>query len=1080
MSSSPSPGGVNLPTAPQFEPNPQDLQQALALLEALRDPRRSDHVLALQSLTHNITSNVFILHMMFIFVHGQVAASGGVNTATQPLDINLRQLAGFIIKNYVFANLLQLTQEVQAYIKYELVKVLHDPCLDLRNTGAILLSKFTQCFPIEAWIDLLPPIIHYLDPQYLQVQPYSLDGCLQAMKRICEDSAMKLAMDHTIRPIEALLPKLLQLFHSPEATVRLRALESYNCLLYLLENSDSMPVANDYRSGSPNVSQSVAANVNHPLIMHMNTFISSLSALASDPEPKVRKVICSSLTTITCLHIALLEPFFKGICDFMSMTTLMDSNEDVAIESCEFWIAMLQHINNQGGIHHQSPHRQLLTTYLPIVIPNLITRLRLTQEQMENDRREEEEENSGQRKINIKPIHHRNNQSDTSGGPDDNANTTGNNGSAEGELSSKWTLRKQAALTLDSFALSFPPKDILANALPKIQECFQSNDSILQESGVLALGTLSNGCLDDMMIYLPQLYPFLMNNLIQNNLPEMRSITCWVLSRYCRLFADIYNNGMSYQQQHGSGDNVSPTHRDLHQHIIPPEQGIELYLKTLELLVGRMFDPHIKVIIATCSALCILIDNSFVIYNGSDDSECNILTNHVHTIFQVIGQAFDHYGAKAMLLLVDMIGTLSDTLGRDIISKTEISQLYLPKLMNNFITIISQSLDNNHDEEIDCRILPFLECFTSLLSQIGLEAKDYLPMILQRCVQLLGKTLLPLQRQQQSNGGTIVTSSTHDDNNDHDEEDEALMHLDYAICGFDVIAAMSEGLDINSFVSLISHQIGNLIQFLFIAMECNYCPELRQSAFSLAGELCKLSTDAKQSQLYLADDPLFPSNIAAMGDAKNALFTSELVTRLFHYATVNLQEDYPFVCNNAAWMIGELVVRFGNCSKLLAPFVIGNSTTGTGGMLERLVYALHSHEIQDNLKINLAVTIGRLGTVCTIEVASMAEDFFCDWCSVLAYPCPVTEKRQAFTGLLAVLHASQDLVLGNKATMYSLLVACVSWSDMAEGDLTPELAKGFGQVFAVLQAYDGPLWTRVINTFSHNGHSIQALISLFA
>lgn len=206
-------------------------------------------------------------------------------------------------------------------------------------------------------------------------------------------------------------------------------------------------------------------------------------------------------------------------------------------------------------------------------------------------------------------------------------------------------------------------------------------------------------------------------------------------------------------------------------------------------------------------------------------------------------------------------------------------------------------------------------------------------------------------------------------------------------------------------------------------------------------------------------------------DEKSGMFTPEIVNQLILLASHNLNDEYPFVCNNAAWMLGELVMRLGD-PKLLSPYI--------ATILERLVFALHSHEIQDNLKINLAVAIGRLGSICTIEVASMAEDFFCDWCSVLAFPCPAVEKRQAFTGLLDVLRASPDLLIDNKATTYSLLVACVSWSELEPGDLPAHLAKGFGQIFAELQARPTSHWTKVINTFRNNGHSVQTLISLFA
>lgn len=107
---------------------------------------------------------------------------------------------------------------------------------------------------------------------------------------------------------------------------------------------------------------------------------------------------------------------------------------------------------------------------------------------------------------------------------------------------SKWTLRKQAALLLDTIAVSsIDTNEILTYALPCIQECFQHSNILIKESGMLALGALSNGCLDAMLPYIPQLFPFFLSS-FNDSLPEMRCITCWVASRYSALFSVIYQN----------------------------------------------------------------------------------------------------------------------------------------------------------------------------------------------------------------------------------------------------------------------------------------------------------------------------------------------------------------------------------------------------------------------------------------------------------------------------------------------------------------------------------------------------------
>ena len=99
-------------------------------------------------------------------------------------------------------------------------------------------------------------------------------------------------------------------------------------------------------------------------------------------------------------------------------------------------------------------------------------------------------------------------------------------------------------------------------------------------------------------------------------------------------------------------------------------------------------------------------------------------------------------------------------------------------------------------------------------------------------------------------------------------------------------------------------------------------------------------------------------------------------------------------------------------------------------------------------------------------------------CSILSLPCPGVEKTQAFAGLLAVLHANQELVLGNKSNVYSLLVACGSWTD-ADIDIPNNLQQGFHNVFNAIRHHDVNQWARVMATFANNGYPAQALVEMF-
>ena len=100
------------------------------------------------------------------------------------------------------------------------------------------------------------------------------------------------------------------------------------------------------------------------------------------------------------------------------------------------------------------------------------------------------------------------------------------------ENNSYWYLRKQAALTFDNICRQFSASDhLLPSALPTIEATLNSTEPAIRECGLLALGALALGPQQQMISHLNDLFPFLLNN-TSDTTAEIRSITCWVLSRY--------------------------------------------------------------------------------------------------------------------------------------------------------------------------------------------------------------------------------------------------------------------------------------------------------------------------------------------------------------------------------------------------------------------------------------------------------------------------------------------------------------------------------------------------------------------
>jgi transportin-1 len=178
------------------------------------------------------------------------------------------------------------------------------------------------------------------------------------------------------------------------------------------------------------------------------------------------------------------------------------------------------------------------------------------------------------------------------------------------------------------------------------------------------------------------------------------------------------------------------------------------------------------------------------------------------------------------------------------------------------------------------RMFPMLECLTSVLAAIGLEAQQYVLHIYTRCYRLCE---------------TVISSHQRAQGNPHSPSDEAgddLPNKDFAICGLDVISAQCEGLG-ELFATLVNDAGSKegLFQLIFAALQ-DPLPELRQSGFSLAGEICKHAI---------------------------ALVSPAVAAQLLQACVLSLDTDYPLVCNNAAWAAGELALQVGG--EFLQPYI---------------------------------------------------------------------------------------------------------------------------------------------------------------
>ena len=131
----------------------------------------------------------------------------------------------------------------------------------------------------------------------------------------------------------------------------------------------------------------------------------------------------------------------------------------------------------------------------------------------------------------------------------------------------------------------------------------------MRESGILALGAIAEGCIDDVQAYLPQLVPWLIQTL-NDPKPLIRSITCWSLSRYSKWVVAKHSEGATESDG---------------------------YLRPLmQELLKRVLDHNKKVQEAACSAFATLEEDALL-----------QLVPYLEPILQNLMFAFGKYQARA-------------------------------------------------------------------------------------------------------------------------------------------------------------------------------------------------------------------------------------------------------------------------------------------------------------------------------------------------------------------------------------------------------------------------------------------------
>ncbi|CAM9706397.1 unnamed protein product, partial [Ectocarpus fasciculatus] len=902
----------------------------------------------------------FALHVVHVF------------SQARDVPIDVRQLAGLLVKNYIVMSGSYSTLEspVRNIIKHFIIVAISDPEPSVRNTATNLLSGMSRKLPVEEWSGMVETIIQRINAS--PSDPDCLDGSLTALRRISEDAGEKMAVDSSRYPLMHVIPVLFAACKSSSAKHRLLALDSLISLLFVI--FDPPPINKPPPGGSAPPS----------LTSFVNEFLSTIFHLATDGDASIRTSVCQAIVLVMTAHPDTLTSSLEQICSFM-LTATSDATAAVAIEAAEFWTVLADVIMTES-INPESDH--VMVRFLLKSIPVLLSRMVLTAEQVELDRIQLAAEVAGEKEVTFSKgqgqsiYHHRSKENagrrGKSGGDEDESGRRGDD-----DASGDWTVRKQCAGVFDTVCSSgaLLPSQILPIALPVAKDMMQSlGDAntpawVYVEAGILIIGALANGCATEMEPHLPVLAPFLCQHLSANEVPEVRAIACWVLGRYAEwATATLFSVCDAVETENGEESIYKPRAYD------PPSNCYDL---ALSVLLPAIVDAQTKVQSAALSAL-----NAFMAaITGLSENEVAVLLteDRLGLIFQQVSAAAQltttgGYGVRNCLILCDLVSAICEAAG-ELVAAPQLVPQFLPFIMHQYLNVFT--------DDSSVYLFPIMESVTAVLGVVGMHVHVYAMQLVKRSIDIASSALQ--QEQDERN-------QRADENADSAASTAGSFHLDFVVCAFDILGALSESLvpseDManasiapTNFSMLLTEAgaAAALGQMVLASLSLEAEPDVLQSSFALCGEFFRTAIIT-----------LLP----APGSEPTAVnLVEQILSRIVYY--ISLPGTPLAVTSNALWATGEALLRLRH-----APGGVSD------GFLSAVLPVLFTRLSEHNMFLqNAAVTLGRIAVlnmpmfVFFLEQPSPTPvSFFQCWCSALSLvSSDVKERNHAFMGLLGAL-----------------------------------------------------------------------------
>lgn len=597
-----------------------------------------------------------------------------------PSLFTIRYSAAINLKNYIKTSYRSIPKPVLDYVKSSVIQALQDANPQLRGFAGTVITEIVQQGGLLQWPEILSELVSLVNNESQNVPLEAQEGAMSALAKVCEDNKKLLNRDvQGQQPLAVLVPMLLKFTNHTDSRTRRLALQTLNVFI------PQKPKA---------------------LITVLDSYLSRLFQMANDPSAEVRRIVCQSLVQLVETRPDLLVPHVEGLVDYILAQQQNRDDPDLALDAAGFWL-------NIGEL------RNAMGPYLPKVIPVLLQGMVYSQEDVERLSGEEDDAEEEDRPEEVKPQFAQSKAGRLAAGSTKvndqevakNVNGNGNSGDMgqmdsdslsegeiededdygdeEGDPEAEWNLRKCSAAALDVFAVVFQ-QPVFEIILPYLKENLSHSLWPRREAAVLALGAIAQGCMPVVSPHLPELVPFLIS-LLADQEPVVRQITCWCLGRYSEWAS----------------------------HLQDPEAKRQYFEPMMEGLLQRMLDKSKRVQEAAASAFASLEEKA-------DDR----LQPYTEPILRQFAQCFGKYKDRNMYILYDCVQTLADSVGSEM-AKPHLVELLMPILIDRWNKVLDQSME----------MFPLLGCLEYVAAAYGDAFSPFAPPLFERCNKIIYQNL---------------------------------------------------------------------------------------------------------------------------------------------------------------------------------------------------------------------------------------------------------------------------------------------------------------------------------------------------